>query len=223
MAEEITGNNTEIIVPNGGMYTDCSPIDQPKGTYRYALNAVDETEKGEQNRISSEGSCFATFGDYSPFFPVGHKYIADDTIFIIYADPATQRNHIGIIDKDGVFIPMIRTSVLNITTQCNIVFRLRRGNDRVFYWTDGVNKVRSLNLDQPQDYYNNTYKAYLKSGGDPNNYFGEKWDANSFDLIKSYKTIPTFESAKVDLGGNILPGSYNFAIQLVDEDLNPTA
>ena len=36
-----------ITKPSKGLHTDNSPQDQPKDTYRFALNAVNETELGD--------------------------------------------------------------------------------------------------------------------------------------------------------------------------------
>ena len=54
------------------------------------------------------------------------------------------------------------------------------------------------------------------------NFEGEKWDYDKFKLVKSYSKIPKFESLQVINGGNILPGSYSFAIQYLDQNLNST-
>jgi len=50
----------------------------------------------------------------------------------------------------------------------------------------------------------------------------EKWNVSKFNLIKEYSEIPKFESVRILSNGNILPGSYSFAVQLLDNDLNAT-
>ena len=56
-----------------------------------------------------------------------------------------------------------------------------------------------------------------------NNIFSEdKWDVKKFNLIKSYSKIPKFESIEIIDNGSISAGSYNFAIQYLDENLNST-
>ena len=45
--------------PHKGMMQDVNPVDQPKESYRYALNAVNETNEG--NRTS--GTCWIFHGD----------------------------------------------------------------------------------------------------------------------------------------------------------------
>ena len=42
--------------PFKGLHKDSAPYDQPKDTYRFALNAVNETELGDTNFVSNEES-----------------------------------------------------------------------------------------------------------------------------------------------------------------------
>src|SRR5690606_36830659 len=90
-----------------------------------------------------------------------------------------------------------------ITQQINSKYRLRRGCERTIYWVDP--KVRYFNIDKPEQFKTN----------------GE-WDVDKFSLAKTYDKIPLFQDIEPLENGILLPGSYNFAIQYVDEDLNPT-
>lgn len=49
-----------------------------------------------------------------------------------------------------------------------------------------------------------------------------KWDMDKLKLIKSYNKIPNFDSIKILENGSIKPGSYSFALQYLDSNLNPT-
>lgn len=209
---------------SNGLHTDGSPIDQPEGTYRFALNAIEETIDGNQRKISNESSNFDTTVIPQDFLPCGDKYIGDNTSVLMLVNPKTDKQEIGLIDKDGKYISYVQTSVVGfkITNQCDIVYRLRRGNERVIYWVNGLGFAKTFNFNKPYNFYNATYKNYIANGGNPNTFIGEKWDENSFNLIKTYRTIPFFSNIDILETGGILPGSYNFTIQLVDEDLNPT-
>ena len=221
MSEQLYNENVSEI--NGGMWLDTDPKDQPNGTRRFTLNAIDENSN-ETERIYNEGSTVVcdTFPD--GFLPIGKAYVQDNTNFVILVNPITDKQDIGIIDSNSKYKSYINTSVLGlkITNQCDIKFRLRRNNTRVFYWVDALNKPRSVNLDTLENYYNADYKNYLNSSGDPLLYIGEKWNEQSFNLIKDYSLIPSFNNVSIVESGNILPGSYNFAIQLVDSNLNST-
>jgi hypothetical protein len=217
-------NDIGVQKPGTVLHTDNHPIDQPKGTTRYALNAVNEASDGQHKSLSNEGSNYAVSEFKEGFHPIGDEYLGDDLEIIIQVNPTTGEEEIGTLSKSHTYTPVVETKVLglSITNQCQLTFRLRRGNERVIYWVDGLNKARTFNLDRVHNFYNNAYKTYLKAGGNPATYAFEKYDASSFDLQKTYKSIPFFADAKIIETGNILPGSYNFAIQYVDEDLNPT-
>ena len=47
-------NKTNITELNLGLHTDASPINQPKGSQRFALNTVNETENGDEFFRSNE-------------------------------------------------------------------------------------------------------------------------------------------------------------------------
>lgn len=220
-------NNQDGISMNDtskGLHTDSSPLEQPQGTYRFALNAVQETEDGNQGKLSNEKSNYSCTNIPWDYIPIGDKYIGNDTTLVICGKLDSTRIDIGLVNKNSVYTTLVNTGVLDIpiTHQCDIEYRLRRGNERVVYWVNGYNQARTLNLDRLQNFYNTTYSNYLRAGGNPLLFTGEKWDASSFDLVKSYELVPTFSNIKIEETGSILSGSYNFAIQLIDEDLNPT-
>ena len=208
--------------PYKGLHTDNNPQEQPKDTYRYALNAVNETKEGEQTSLSNEGSNYACTSIPEGYKILGDKYM-ENNITVLFLTNGTNQE-IGLLKKNNQYETLVNTQGLNfdIKNQIDATYRLRRGNERVIYWVDGLNKPRSFNLDRLHNYYTQAYKNYLELGGDPNTYPGDKWDATSFDLIKSYNKIPWFSDIQVLNYGNIKPGSYNFAIQYIDEDLNPT-
>jgi hypothetical protein len=216
--------NVKVSATGRKLNTDCNPVDQPEGTHRFALNAVSETRDGEHGHISNERANFLATVISSGFYPIGEKYIQDDMNFIITVNPTTGVEELGTLYKNDVYTVLVNTKVigLSIKHQCEVEYRLRRGNERVVYWVDGGGNAKTFNLDRVYNFYNVNYQAYLKSGGNPNLFLSEKWDGSSFDLFKSYNSIPFFSNVQVVETGAILPGSYNFAIQYVDEDLNPT-
>lgn len=207
------------------LHTDNDPSKQPKNTHRFALNAVDEAYDGQRRSLSNERANYACTTRPSGYEIIGNRYLEDDTSVLILTNPVTSQDEIALIKKDNLYYTQLNTSVLDldITHQCDIIYRLRRGRERVIYWTDGKNQAKTFNLDRPHNFYNQTYKAYLQAGGDPDTFVGEKWDIASFNLIKSYSSIPFFNNVEIIETGSTLPGSYNFAIQYIDEDLNPTS
>jgi hypothetical protein len=207
-----------------GIDLDSDPISQTKGTRRFTLNGLMGTVEGKKGYLGIDLSNYSTALFDVGFYPIGDRYIGDNNKVVILTNPTTSKTQIGIVDKSDTYNVLVDTGVLGtrLSNQCDIIFRLRRGNQRVIYWVDSYNNAKSCNLDKLYDHYNNTYKSYLALGGDPNTFIGEKWDKSSFDLIKTASEIPSFNDVDILETGAILPGSYNFAIQLADEDLNPT-
>jgi hypothetical protein len=207
-----------------GLHNNNNPIDQPRGTHRYALNAVNEAQDGQQTNLSNERGMIIASLLPEGFYPIGDKYLENDQTVVISLNPTTNRQEIGLLDRSGIYTTIVNTGALNlrIDHQCDIRYRLRRGVERVIYWVDGLNKARSFNFNREYDYYDSAYQVYIKGGGDPNTYVGEKWDGLSFDLIKRFKSIPSFTDISIIEVGSIPPGSYNFSFLYVDNDLNPT-
>ena len=215
---------TEVSKVYTGLHNDNNPLDQPQGCHRFALNAVNEAKDGQKLNLSNERAALLATLIPEGHYILGDRYLEDNTTALIITNPTTGHSEIGLVHKDEVYRTVVSTNVLNlrISHQCDTTYRLRRGKERVLYWVDGFNRPRSFNFEREFDYYNNLYKTYLKGGGDPNTYPGEKFEESAFDLIKSYKSVPSFTDVDVVEVGSIVPGSYNFSIQYVDNDLNPT-
>jgi hypothetical protein len=208
--------------PFKGMVTDTSPLDQPKETYRFALNGINESEDGDANFISNELSNFPVDGFPSDMIVIGSVYLGNNEICIFGKSVANPVSYIGIL-SNGNYTNVVESGTLGFSTYNRIkaTFRIRRNNQRVVYFVDGHNKPRVFNFDRLYDFYSLPYKTWLENPQNP--FSGEIWAASNFDLIKTYSTIPQFVSAEVlNDGGTIPSGSYSAAIQLVDENLNPT-
>ncbi len=190
-----------------GLHTDDSPQAQTKGTYRYALNSINETELGDLFFNSNEES-----NENCGNLPTGHValgkvYIGngDTVVFSLLNDNISE---IGIIGADCSYNSLIQSDLgFKYLHQIDATFRLRRGCERTIYWVDGINKPRYVNIDKLENFKNNR----------------NEWDINKFNLIRDYNEIPNLENIKVnDGGGQLMPGSYNISIQYLDEDLNAT-
>lgn len=216
--------NSIVSRPIGGLDTDSDASNQADGTNTFALNAVEETTDGQHFSKSNElGNTVCTQKPIG-YEIIGDKYIEDDKSVVILVNTEDTGEQIGLLDKASNYTTLVSTKVLGLSImhQCMIVYRLRRGKERVIYWVDGNAKPRTYNLDRPYNFYSTAYQSYIKAGNNPDTYIGEKWDASAFDLIKTANKIPFFSDIEIREVGSILPGSLNFAIQLVDDDLNPT-
>lgn len=230
-----------IIRLHRGMHQDNSERDQPKGSYRYALNAMMESSEGNLGVITNEESSKQFLLEkgvgvsntnffHNDFIVIGKCYIGNSTfcLFLYKKDRTNDKitSRITLIDKEGYVKYKnekgIRKNV-NIQDDDNVnfdtslkfnfdpeypisaTFRKIQGGERVVYFTDGKNPPRMINFDQ----LNN----HKKNG---------KYLAEKFNLIKTYSKIPEFKNFKIEEKGQLDSGSYNFAIQYLDEDLNST-
>ena len=200
-----------ISKPSKGLYTDTTPEEQPDGTYRFALNAIKES--GEESFLSSEeGTSYVDVILEERGFrlhPIGQVYMGngETALFLV---TKRDRNNISVIGifKDNDFVKHVVFDELNfdIEKQIDCVFRLRRSNERVIYFTDGINKPRQYNFDRDANYKTNNV-----------------YDVEKFNLIRSFRSrVPAFINFNIEESGTLLPGSYNFAIQYVDSNLNAT-
>jgi len=204
-------NITEL---GGGLHQDNSLINQPKKTYRFALNSVNETELGDFAFLSNEESNELCAQLKPSFVPIGKVYINSNEVIVFSVSEDETTSEIGIINDNCEYIEVVNDATssadnklnFKVTHQIQATYRLRRGCERTIYFTDDYNKPRYFNLDKPENF---------KEAG--------QWSSRKFNLFKGYSRIPEFEKVEVlESGGQLKPGSYNIAIQYVDEGLNAT-
>ena len=192
--------------PFKGLHRDASPVDQPKGSYTMAWNAVNETSEGDANFLSNENSnsvCTDTLP--SGYYTIGSVYLSDNTTAVFSTN--NTNSEIGILDSNCGYTSKVNTTALGFKTTHPIdaIFRIRRGCERVVYFTDGLNPIRHFNFDTPTDF---------QTGGGA-------WDAELFKLFLDF-TQPEFIDFEIKEQGTLRSGTYSFAIQYLDKDLNPT-
>ena len=197
-----------------GLHTDNSPQSQPKGTHRFALNAVNETELGDFLFPSNEESNQECDNFPQDYIPIGKEYMGEGKTIVFLVKNDESVSEIGIYDDRCRYETHVNDELSPIEDKLNFklnkpidaTYRLRRGCERTVYFTDDYNKPRYYNFDKPEDF---------KEAGN--------WSGKSFNLFKEYRLIPEFKTVEViDSGGVLEPGSYNISIQYVDEGLNPT-
>ena len=214
MAEVNNNNNNSLSNDNltefsSGLYLDSSPLYQPKGTQRFALNMVNEAKTTKYNEESNELYINLPSGHV----PIGKVYVENNETLIFSVKEDNSESAIGIMDDYGKYIPMIKTEVLNfkVEHQIQAIYRLRRGCEKTVYWTDDFNPPRQVYWSEG----NYNFDAFKDEAGN--------WSERKFDLIKVPTQIPNFE--KIDVvegGGSLNPGSYTIAVQYIDENYNAT-
>ena len=208
-------DNINLTENNGGLHQDTSIQNQPKGTYRFALNTINESDNGDEFFRSNEESNEICDSLTPDFIPIGKCYIGNNETIIFSVSKDDSVSEIGILNNNCEYVVHVNDEDsspedklgFSVNHQIQATFRLRRGCERTTYWVDDYNKPRYYNFDKPQNFKNND----------------GTWSSQKFNLQKTYSKIPAFQKIEVlDSGGNLEPGSYNIAIQYVDESLNPT-
>lgn len=217
-----------------GMNTDVSPETQPEGTYRWALNAIAESEQGNIGFLTNEEGNY-TCGSLDPDWTIiGHVYIGKDEAIIFQApkdNSVTASNYgwgrISRIKSDCSIVNVITAACLNfkVTHQIQATYRIRKGCEISIYFTDNFNKVGYINIDALEDYLAEGQEQYIAQN--PNTYMNDAydglgnpiWDCDKLRLFPDF-TMPCIEFVRIDNGGSLISGVYQFAIQYLDQDLN---
>ena len=221
LQEELSPNGGEVN-QLGGLHTDSSLVNQPQGTTRFVMTGVNETTEGDNGLIANEESnapCYdlTLNGTILPgYIPMGQVYIGEQETFLFLAHPNGD-SILAILDRESTLTIVFDDSEqedklgLSISQQIDATFRLRRGCDRVVYWVDP--KPRTFTIEKPED--------FKVDGG--TEWEISDWDISKFNHFKTYQKIPKVLDIKVlDGAGALPPGSYNFSVQYLDQDFNPT-
>lgn len=96
MAQEKQLQENNISQLSKGLYKDNSPIEQPKGTYSFCLNGVNETELGDFGFISNEESNEQCASLTTGYIPIGKCYIGDNETVIFSVSADNSVSEIGI-------------------------------------------------------------------------------------------------------------------------------
>ena len=183
----------DIIKPYKGLNTD-SPLDiQPDGTYRYALNATIEDETIGDLRAAKGNVEIATLP--TGLYPVGKCYfnqLNNTECVILFIKTDNDTGEIGVFSNDKYSLLVSNVLLGDIV---RTTYRLRRGCEHTFYYVDSTYGVRKLVIDD-----NLNVKTSDK-------------------LFKDFKE-PNITTSVNNSGGLIVTGSYAFALQYLDSDLN---
>lgn len=210
---------------NKGMVTDFNEEFQPTGTYRFMLNGKLETASGEKNAVSNEEgtTICAPLPSISGLTLIGTCLLDNDYVVLFLTNGT-----ISIIARQSptcVYEELIRTECMsfNPCTQVDCIFKLHNGCEHIIYFTDGVNRYRSINIDALDKYVKTGYSTTDSNLLDPNipiaGVYG--WECSLFSLSPDL-LIPDIYLLSVNRGGRLRVGSYQFAIRYLDSDFNPT-
>jgi hypothetical protein len=179
----------------GGLFQDLEYSAQPKGSYRNLLNAVRGVDGTPSNEKGT--TLVATVKENYEIL----KLLELDVDVIIFSTDGTN-SEIGILDKNDVYTTYINTTVFKFSKE-NLISAVAKKNykgERVAYFTDGVQPVRRVNLDN------------LPTG-----------DIDKRTKIFLDYSLPQIAVLDITETGTLSTGIYQFAARLVTEDYNKTA
>jgi len=191
----------------GGLQRDVSEPFIPADSYYDALNAVLENEYGHLSSLSNELGNLECLN-----LPASHRYVGsiltntDDIVIFSTNDTVSA---IGIFNPNSCkYTSVMENECLGFTTKTFVkgIFRLRKGCERIIYFTDTVNSYKIINLDDLDQYKDEN---------------GE-WDCSRMSqtrevMFPKYSNITVLES-----GGQLEVGAYQLSLRYLDDDLNPT-
>ncbi|GIU70160.1 MAG: hypothetical protein KatS3mg002_1396 [Candidatus Woesearchaeota archaeon] len=197
--------------PVVGMYQDTRKVSQPPNTYRYALNAIDETPAGDKQARSSEPGNTLCYELSKGHIPIGEIPLDNNTRVIFSFNPITSDSEISYVENCKR-TTLINTKCLNFSLNSRVTgfFRLREGCKRTIYFRDDNNPPRIIDIDSLNNYRVNP--------ADPTS----DWDCLKFKWFRDM-IIPQINLENVlDSGGQIPVGVVQFVVTYMDEDLNPS-
>jgi hypothetical protein len=201
MNHEMLTNNNEK--PFKGLHRNNSPIEQPKDTYYYALNAINDSETGDLTNRVSEPSNELCYEHPENYKTIGCINGENGIKYIFSTDNITSR--IDSVDSNCQRIPLVNSTCLNFKTTHPIKgeYRVREGCKTHVYWTDNLNADGQFNVDSPED--------YLTDG---------VFDCNKFRLQPVISPINTSLVQVNNTGGQLPLGVYFFQLEVLDSNLN---
>ena len=189
-----------------------------KGTLTYALNAAvenfDASSINYQNEVGNE-LCLNFPNDY---VLIGTHFIVEKNKHIFFmTNPTTGASEIGYMDnEDCTYHTLVSAPCLNFDVNHPIhkaVHKITNCTTEI-YWTDGYNPRRYLDIDN--------IPRILESGSPLCGavYIPDSLDCNALKIQPNF-SIPQVSIDKVTSSGNLIAGTYQFAVQYSDAAGNP--
>jgi hypothetical protein len=180
-----------------GLHTDLPEISQPEGTYKSLWNAIrlsDGSPKNELGHILTQ--------DFNTLSIIGAE-VLDTEVIVCLTDGI--RSQIGVFNDNDVFTVYLDHTALSFRLDAWVSIEVKKDyrGHRIMYFTDGVNSMRRLNLDEV---------ATIPLA---------KLDKHLSLLLKY--TIPAISLKSVNETGSLPTGVYQFAARLVTDSMDKTA
>lgn len=227
-----------------GMNKDTAPIDQVDGTYRDALNAVVDSEKGAIT--SEQGNTLVT----SLFDPNGNRYYKvngqialpnDDFIYTGVSTSGTVYSaifYVSTVNNTATFLYGTNTNSANGDLAFDLEhpitgeYRVSPTGEILVYFTDNkftettepATGIKYISQYNPPRVFNVTrQQAYIASGGSNQNlYSNTSSNVSILNLFMDSGRIPEFKEVKILQGGGVESGTYFLGLAYADKDFSET-
>lgn len=199
-------------VARTGLNLDQSVNQIQKGQLSYALNAAVENYDSNSVNYQNEPGNELCLNFPEEFHIIGTHFINEQNKHIFFlTNPTTGASEIGYMDNnDCIYHTYISGTCLNFNIDNPIhkaVHKITNCATEI-YWTDGLNPRRYLDLN------NLPYK--IKPGTNVcDNETIPELDCNKIKVQPNFN-IPNLKITNVVNGGNLIAGTYQFAIQYCD-------
>jgi len=188
-----------------------------KGTLTYALNAaVENFDSNSVNYQNEPGNEFCM--DFPEgYVLIGSHFIVEQRKHIFFiANPVDGGSQIGFMkNNDCTYRVLVNSPCLNFNVNYpihKVVHRITNCSTEIF-WTDAYNHRRYLDIDN--------IPKIIRSGSPLcSPIYTDDVDCNQLKLQPIF-TIPTIQVDNVIDGGNVIAGTYQFAVQYADAVGNP--
>lgn len=183
------------------------------GQLSYALNAVVENFDGNQVSYQNESANALCTNFPAGFHVIGNRNIIEDNFKLLWLiNPTTGESEMGKI-TNCVYSKIINDDCLGFDINHPILKSIHRKNECgeiEVYWVDGLNRTRYINLSQLP-------YVTIKSEDGCEETTTEDIDCNKLNLQPDY-FVPSIEVTEVNSEGELVAGTYQFAIQYSDEN-----
>lgn len=215
MAEEQqSGNNINqnLSSANAGLNLDSSVNQIKQGTLTYALNAAIENFDGNivnyQNEMGND--LCVTFP--KSYLLIGTHFINEKNKHIFFLhNPIDGGSEIGYMDNnDCIYHTLVNAPCLNFNIDNpihKVVHKITNCTIEI-YWTDGFNVRRYLDI-------NNIPYLLAPNADLCNPTYTDQLDCNQIKIQPNF-SIPQLTVSKVTNGGELVSGTYQFAVQYCD-------
>lgn len=185
----------------GGLNLDSYPTEVQNTEWTFLQNGVLEEDDGDVLKVQTEpGNELIT---NTPYPIIGVRPIGRKQKILFSTD--NSNCEVGLLDND-VYSTIINDSDLNFKSNriVKAEFKIKNGCERIIYFYDFYNPDRVINLDRLDQYKDDN----------------DEWVIDRLKLNPDI-TLPQVINLQVQQdNGSLKAGLYQFAIELLDEDLN---